>query len=201
MDFSNVISVIGALTGVMGIIYSVRANHFSKQAVSKAEAANQIARNANSLSEKSNEIAIDSNKIAQNANDLVSRGIQIENERWDVRWEGDWYSPTVYRYVNVGDNEALNVTAEVTVNEFSGKSSVESVPSKGFIDIELPEIREEYERYRTDTAKESIWPTVAFQSPLNYPINEHISYETELGKPLVHDRYYAVGGLYDSENG
>jgi hypothetical protein len=113
------------------------ANEFSKRALTTGEGAKEAAVEANG-------IARAANTLAQEANDLFKQQDERSTERHDVRWEGEFVEPGVYRLTNKGDHTAHKVVATVAYESDERQVEADEVPGRGFLDFELPAAKQEY---------------------------------------------------------
>lgn len=141
--FSLFVAVAGVGTAIWSLIRGGKANEFAKNAVEVARAANEFATVANDLSRESNGIAVSAKDLAEEANTFSRRAEALETERHDVAWEGSWEGPGRWAFTNLGDDEALDVRATLTVNGERSEARADCVPAGGHIVLELPGAREE----------------------------------------------------------
>ena len=88
-----IFGAIGAVVGVIAILYAHAAFRGGKQTTTLAVEANKLAGGSNT-------IALDARRIAMEANDYSHRAEQRETESHDVHWEGDWVPlPSCHRSV------------------------------------------------------------------------------------------------------
>ncbi|MFD6094722.1 hypothetical protein ACFVWN_01205 [Nocardiopsis flavescens] len=131
------------------------ANRLSENANEIAEAANTLAERAITMGEGANEIAEEANRIARRANDLAREANDLskqrdkrETERHDVRWEGEFVEPGVYRLTNKGEHTAYKVAATVEFEGEEARGRSDRVGHGEFLDLELSSASAIYEQAR-----------------------------------------------------
>lgn len=113
------------------------ANEFAQRALTTGEGAKEAAVEANEISRAAN-------TLAQDANDLFKQQEERATERHDVRWEGAFVRPGVYRLTNKGAHTAYQVVATVAYGSDECEKKADEVPGREFLEFELPEAKQEY---------------------------------------------------------
>lgn len=77
------------------------------------------------------------------ANRLSQDAISLQTERNDVEWDYDWVAPGHLRLTQIGEDEALDVTARVAVYDQSREDKRTVVRKGDHFDFDFPEVRSE----------------------------------------------------------
>lgn len=115
------------------------ANDFARRALTTGEGAKDAA-------DKANDIARAANVLAKEANDLFKQQDERETERHDVRWEGEFVRPGVYRLTNMGEHTAHRVVAKVIYDDEEQRVEAAEVPGKTALEFELAEAENEFRK-------------------------------------------------------
>ncbi|MFC9555541.1 hypothetical protein ACFTWF_32420 [Rhodococcus sp. NPDC056960] len=194
----------GLTFGILALKQSKASNKLAEDARDIAQRGEQLGTEANGLARESNSIAVDARQLAEEANTISKRGELRETERHDVHWEGDWVAPGRYALTNMGDDEAFDVRAVVTVDGEQAESRANSVPGRGGqLLFELPraaqelrrEIRERRARMRTPDPY-----GIDHAASLNAHIHtftERVVWKSALGQQHVHEPKHSLGTLGD----
>ncbi|GAA1457628.1 hypothetical protein NE857_21450 [Nocardiopsis exhalans] len=132
-----------------------KANGIAERMETLAQEANDFARRALTAGEGANEIAVEANQIARGANDLAKEANDLFKkqderaiERHDVRWEGEFVRPGVYRLMNKGEHTAYDVKATVSFEGEEVRREVAQVPGGESVEFAVPSAEEAYTKAR-----------------------------------------------------
>lgn len=95
-------------------------------------------RRSREIARQAKDAATEANEIAREANDLFKQQDERAGERHDVRWEGGFVQPGVYRLVNRGRDAAHDVVAEVDFDGETFRSEEELVPGGEYVEFSIP---------------------------------------------------------------
>ncbi|GAA1100206.1 methyl-accepting chemotaxis domain-containing protein [Nocardiopsis metallicus] len=136
-----------------------KANGIAERMEALARQANEVAERALTTGEGAKEAAIEANDIARAANDLAKEANDLfkqqnerETERHDVRWEGEFVEPGVYRLTNKGDHTAHKVEATVRYYEQERRVNADEVLGGGFLEFEFSDAKQEYDERKAGIA-------------------------------------------------
>lgn len=92
---------IGAITGVIALLLSGKANKTAKDSNDIAEEANRISAESRDAAARANELAGNANKISENANLISQRSFEASRDQTSYRWTAEYDADeTVITVVN-----------------------------------------------------------------------------------------------------
>ncbi|MFB6429170.1 hypothetical protein ACFCXC_35695 [Streptomyces microflavus] len=198
-------------TAKRGLELSRKANEIADAAKDLSDQANALSREANQESVTSNElaheanrIALGANRLAQEANDLFHQQERRVVEIHDVRWDGDWVRPGVYRLRNDGTHTAYDVSATVTVDDEQKRVTGARIGGGEYLTFEFPVARRQYaieERERQERQEQARSPRFPPRVvPMNFHyIENRVYWKTELGNPKEQIYSHNMSGLGNFE--
>lgn len=177
-----IIGGIGAVVGVIALVYAHAAFRGGKDATKLAAEANHLAKDPNS-------VAHDARRIAMEANGYSHRAEQRETKRHDVYWEGDWVEPGTYLLIKRGDDPAHNAKATVSYegNEVSQSAAVIEEDGTGF-EFVFPAAVADFEREVAERAEPKSLPfgIPDVEYPKYHSTTERVEWTTPRGRPKLH---------------
>lgn len=174
----------GLVVGIVGLVQAGKARD-------EAKAANDLAAEANRIAEEANRIA----------KEEVERAAELHRIDWECRWD----RPGLYRVKNLGPDFAVDVHAQVTVDEETVVGTCARLEEGESILLEFSEAlvtweREEGERLaereRLREAGRGIH--ISFQTPFHgqdHSIRDLITWRTPKGNPQKHEEFSRLCAL------
>lgn len=179
-----VIAAISAAVAVWAKVDSGIANGIARDAVTKAERANEISAESNTISLAGNDIAVAANVLAEKTHAATLASGELQKERNDVVWKGSWVQYGILQLSNVGQDQALNVRAVVTLEGHERIQTADAVGDPLVFDFEHLAHKREADVLEEKDRRGRSYPVYSFQPPdLGISMFFRVTWHSELDRP------------------
>jgi len=147
----------GLIVGVVGLVQAKNARGTAAAANVIAKDANSVARQANTFAADANGIARDANTLAEEANAISKREAERSTELHRLDWSCEWDAPGRYRVQNLGPDAALNVRAQVTVDDETVIGETDRLDTGEAVILDFPGALATYRREQKERVDNEEW--------------------------------------------
>jgi hypothetical protein len=196
---SLITALIGVLIAGISLLVAILAKSDSKTSRQIAEREEKTSLKANELSSEANRIAVDARKLAEDANSIATRAESRSKEANYVSWEIHWPDPGECRIVNIGQDDALDVTVTLSVDREKMSSYANLVAPGGEITLTFPRLGDELTTHQAEfEASERRYEAgmqrgdwyaagpIPLDIPLKFTVVGDIWWKSQLETPHVH---------------
>jgi hypothetical protein len=183
---------------------ALEATHAARDASDTAANANRFAAETKHTSAEAGYAAEEAKKFAEEAHAIAHQADLRARERHEVVWTGGWARPGVYELVNTGVHTAYEIRAVVTVDDEQIAVTTEIVAPGERICIDLPNALDRFYQEQAEEAehvlRKAADPILHFPAWMrrDHRIIERVTWQTELGRPELHEREHRLAGLGES---